>query len=385
MVVYTSKLCLAPMVRAGELPTRLLALRYGADLVWGPEIIDKKLVQCKRVVNNTLNTIDFVAPNHNKNGDSNIVVFRTYPKEESGKLIFQLGTSTPSIAVEATSKIIKDVDGIDVNAGCPKHFSIHSGMGAALLKTPDKLCTILKELVEKIGNPNNKPISVKIRILDHKEDTLTLVEKLCQTGIKNLTVHCRTPIMRNRELPIRDYIPFIFDICEKNGVSLIMNGGLKNRKHFFEIKEKMNLNNKIGGMFADCAEANPSIFSESPLYWFQVVKDYIEVANQFDHSVHNVKYSLTRIIPGKSKLYQLITRSKSLEEINHILTNYILDSKTGEADKVNAEKYLNECREKEKIVKQELNKLKQEQAKHKLVSDIVDATNNLKANKRHKT
>jgi len=35
MVDYKGKLVLAPMVRAGELPTRLLALRYGADLVWG--------------------------------------------------------------------------------------------------------------------------------------------------------------------------------------------------------------------------------------------------------------------------------------------------------------------------------------------------------------
>lgn len=34
-VDYRGKLVLAPMVRSGELPTRLLALHYGADLVWG--------------------------------------------------------------------------------------------------------------------------------------------------------------------------------------------------------------------------------------------------------------------------------------------------------------------------------------------------------------
>ena len=34
-VDYRRKVVLAPMVRSGELPTRLLALRYGADLVWG--------------------------------------------------------------------------------------------------------------------------------------------------------------------------------------------------------------------------------------------------------------------------------------------------------------------------------------------------------------
>lgn len=34
-VDYRGKFVLAPMVRSGELPSRLLALHYGADLVWG--------------------------------------------------------------------------------------------------------------------------------------------------------------------------------------------------------------------------------------------------------------------------------------------------------------------------------------------------------------
>ncbi|MBE3047977.1 hypothetical protein IMZ48_36800 [Candidatus Bathyarchaeota archaeon] len=34
-VDYRGKIVLAPMVRSGELPSRLTALQYGADLVWG--------------------------------------------------------------------------------------------------------------------------------------------------------------------------------------------------------------------------------------------------------------------------------------------------------------------------------------------------------------
>ena len=44
------------MVKIGTLPTRLLALQYGADLVYSEEVIDWKLVKCKRVVNGEFKT-----------------------------------------------------------------------------------------------------------------------------------------------------------------------------------------------------------------------------------------------------------------------------------------------------------------------------------------
>lgn len=53
---YRNKVMLAPMVRVGTLPMRLLALDYGADLVYSEEIIDHKLVRCKRVSNGMLNS-----------------------------------------------------------------------------------------------------------------------------------------------------------------------------------------------------------------------------------------------------------------------------------------------------------------------------------------
>lgn len=51
---YADKLILAPMVRMGTLPLRLLSLQYGADIVYTEEIVDKKMVRTKRVVNGDL-------------------------------------------------------------------------------------------------------------------------------------------------------------------------------------------------------------------------------------------------------------------------------------------------------------------------------------------
>jgi tRNA-dihydrouridine synthase 2-like len=48
---YNNKIILAPMVRIGTLPMRLLALEYGADLVFGEELIDYKLMRSKLVIN----------------------------------------------------------------------------------------------------------------------------------------------------------------------------------------------------------------------------------------------------------------------------------------------------------------------------------------------
>lgn len=48
---YRNKIILAPMVRVGTLPFRLLASRYGANIVYTEELIDWKLLKTTRRVN----------------------------------------------------------------------------------------------------------------------------------------------------------------------------------------------------------------------------------------------------------------------------------------------------------------------------------------------
>ncbi|CAI8498660.1 unnamed protein product [Pichia kudriavzevii] len=328
MLDYTAKFVLAPMVRIGELPTRLLALKYGADLVWGPEIIDKKLLTCERSYNEKLNTVDFCSTKGNKKipGMTDLV-FRTYPEMEKDKVVFQMGTANAELAVKAAKIVINDVGAIDINAGCPKHFSIHSGMGAALLSTPDLLCDILTSLVDEVGKPNNKPISVKIRLLPKKEDTLVLVSRLVKTGITNLTVHCRTREMRNRELPIRDYLDEIQQICVDNNVSFIINGHIKNYNEFIELQNRYGKD--VGCMIASAAEINPTCFNkEGPLPWFTAVKEFIRFADKFQNHPANTKYCIIRIIPNEknqNKIYQLVTKAKEAHEISDIILNQMDD------------------------------------------------------------
>lgn len=322
MLDYRAKFVLAPMVRIGELPTRLLALKHGADLVWGPEIIDKKLLTCERHYNSTLNTIDFLSKTGNKKipGVTDLV-FRTFPELEKDKVVFQMGTANAQLAVEAAKIVINDVGAIDINAGCPKHFSIHSGMGAALLSTPDLLVDILTNLVEKVGKPNNKPISVKIRLLPVKEDTLSLVNRLVRTGITNLTLHCRTRTMRNREAPIRDYVDEIRDICRENNVTFIINGQVRSYLEYKQLQEQFG--SDVGCMVASQAELNPTCFNkEGEQPWYVAVREFMEIANKFNNFKANNKYCLTRMIPNdrnQNPVYKLVAKCQTNEELTEVL------------------------------------------------------------------
>lgn len=68
-------------------------------------------------------------------------IFECHPIEKP-YLIFQLGSADPKLAVEAALLVAQDVAGVGLNCGCPKPFSLSGGMGAALLKTPDKICDV---------------------------------------------------------------------------------------------------------------------------------------------------------------------------------------------------------------------------------------------------
>ncbi|KAJ8106248.1 hypothetical protein ONZ43_g7128 [Nemania bipapillata] len=325
-VDYRGKIVLAPMVRSGELPSRLLALHYGADLVWGPETVDRSMIGTTRRYNPDTKTIEWTrkpsqgssAPPGPDVKDS--IIYRVHPEKEAGKLIFQIGTSNPDLAVQAARLVAADVAGIDVNAGCPKPFSTHDGMGAALLKTPDKLCAILEALVANIVPEFEIGISVKIRILETAELTEALVRRLVATGIAGLTVHCRTTPMRPRERAIRGQLRMIANVCHEAGVACVMNGDVGSRDEALQLIQEYGVD---GAMIATQAEKNPSCFRAEaeggPLPWADVVRQYIQYTLELENKFGNTKFMLTQLIPGKSPVYRDISPCKSYTRICEML------------------------------------------------------------------
>lgn len=335
---YRGKVVLAPMVRSGELPSRLLALKYGADLVWGPETIDRAIIGASRRVNPRNGTVEFTRMPSNQAGKEDAqesVLYRLDPTREKGKLIYQMGTATPELAVQAAKVVAADVNGIDVNSGCPKPFSTSGGMGAALLRTPDRLVSILEALVKEVGEPFQIGISVKIRLLETPELTESLVSKLVQTGITGLTIHCRTTPMRPRERAIRDQLRMIVSTCHAAGVACVMNGDVSSRDDALALMQEYGAD---GAMIASAAELNSSCFRTKEdgglAPWREIAHAYLKYCIEVENRFGNTKYLLNIIIPGKDKEFQHAKQSKCYADFCHILRYEDLIPAAREVDEV---------------------------------------------------
>lgn len=328
------------MVRSGELPSRLLALKYGADLVWGPETVDRAMIGTEQKTNPRTGCIEWTrTPTHTPSASkpaTESVIFRIDPARESSRLIYQIGTASPEYAVQAATLVAPYVSGIDVNAGCPKPFSTSGGMGAALLRTPDLLCSILTSLITKVGAPNNIGISVKIRLLETPELTSALVNQLCKTGIVGLTIHCRTTPMRPRERAIREQLRMVGDICQSHGVACLMNGDVTSRDEGVNLADEYGVD---GAMIATAAEANSSVFRTKEqgglAPWQDVVREYLELAMSVENKWTNTKFLLSQLIPGKSPSYTRVQMSKShVEALSHLqITDAEIVQRAEEADR----------------------------------------------------
>lgn len=320
-VDYRGKIVLAPMVRSGELPSRLLALYYKADLVWGPETVDRSMIGTNQSTNPRTGCIEWSRPPtkhaHSTTSDDaekESIIFRIDPKRESDRLIFQIGTNKPERAVQAADLVAPYCSGIDVNAGCPKSFSTDGGMGAALLteENGDLLARILTALVNEVGKKHEIGISVKIRLLSTPEETAALVHKLCKTGITGLTIHCRTRPMRPRERAIRAQLRMIGDICHSHGVACLMNGDVVSRDEAIKLADEYGVD---GGMIATAAEANSSVFlSENEggkKHWREVVEQYLRFALEVENKWGNTKFLLSQLMPGRDPVYQKVCQTKN--------------------------------------------------------------------------
>uniref|UniRef100_A0A803PDH3 DUS-like FMN-binding domain-containing protein n=1 Tax=Cannabis sativa TaxID=3483 RepID=A0A803PDH3_CANSA len=308
---YENKLVLAPMVRVGTLPFRLLAAEYGADITYGEEIIDHKLVKCERRVNEHIGSIDFVE----KKTES--VIFRTC-NEERNNVVFQIGTSDAVRALAAAQIVCNDVAAVDINMGCPKAFSVSGGMGAALLSKPDLIHDILTTLKRNL----NTPVTCKIRLLKSSRDTVELARRIEKTGVSALAVHGRKVADRPRDPAKWDEIA---DVVSSVSIPIIANGDVFEYDDFQRIK---TVTGASSVMVARGAIWNASIFSPHVKPWEDVKREYVRKSILWDNDMKNTKYTLKEMIMHYTCLElpegKGVTKSESLADLGTLWRREIL-------------------------------------------------------------
>ncbi|EKM61686.1 uncharacterized protein PHACADRAFT_248448 [Phanerochaete carnosa HHB-10118-sp] len=315
---YRNGVMLAPMVRSGALPTRLFALKHGAKLVWGPEMVDKAILHAERVVDPTTGVVSYMGVSK--------AMWTTHPIEKPF-LIYQIGSADPDLAVQAAKKVMNDVSGIDLNCGCPKPFSTHAGMGAALLTNPDLLCSILTALRENL--PPEISVSAKIRLLPTQEDTLKLVERIVNTGVNCLTVHCRTRNMRPRERALVGRLEEIVKFVKGLGkdVAVIENGDCVS---YEDSKRIRKLTGADSCMIATAAEANPTVFSAQPYIDLETtfVPSYVRLCKYLNNHWSGTKFCSSQFrgehVSGnkstQTAMKNAIAQAKSYDDLEKLVS-----------------------------------------------------------------
>ena len=116
---------------------------------------------------------------------------------------------------------MKNISFFDINAGCPVYKVTKGGAGSALLKNPE----ILAEMVRELKKVTTIPVTVKIRLgWDHNHiNFLEVIKLLEEAGVDGIGIHGRTTKELYSGTPHYDLLK---DLRDKMNVPLMVSGNI---------------------------------------------------------------------------------------------------------------------------------------------------------------
>lgn len=301
---------LAPMAGVTDLPFRILAREFGADLGVS------EMVSAQALVYDNQRTFKMLAID---------------PRERP--VAIQLFGHDPKIMAKAARIVWEQVgpEMIDLNFGCPTPKIVKNGDGSALLKNPRLLAAIARAVVEAVPIP----VTAKIR-LGWDGDSINCLDVsryLEESGIYWITVHGRT---REQFYGGRADWQWIARIKEVSGIPVVGNGDVFSGEDAQSLIELTNCDHIAIGRGA---QGNPWIFGrikawleEGRLIPEPTVEERIEVALRHLHI--KVEYSGEHIgiremrphlawylkgIPYSAETRRLINTTTTLVEMEQLL------------------------------------------------------------------
>lgn len=185
VVEINKPISLAPMEDVSDLPFRVICKRLGADIVYTEFVNSEGLIRDSRRTREKM-------------------VFRD---EERPFGIQIYGGDEKSMEGAAAIAESFSPDIIDINCGCWVKDVALRGAGAGLLRDLPKM----KRIVDMVVKSVHIPVTVKTRLGWDKENIriVEVAKMLEQTGVRALTIHCRTRDQGHKGEPDFTWIPAV--------------------------------------------------------------------------------------------------------------------------------------------------------------------------------
>ena len=257
---------LAPMEDVSDLPFRVVCRGLGADIVYTEFISSEGLVRDARRSMQKLQLADGERP----------VAIQIFGGD--------IGVMSEAAAIAESS----NPDFLDINCGCWVKNVVARSAGAALLREPDKMVSMVKAVVDAV----KLPVTVKTR-LGWDQNSIVIVElakRLEQeAGIAALAVHCRTRDMGHDGSA--DWA-WVEKVKQAISIPVILNGDVETAQDCKEAFEKTGCD---AVMIGRAAITNPFVFRQAKTYLRTGVEEpppnvYERVDLCLTHLRHSVAY-----------------------------------------------------------------------------------------------
>jgi tRNA-dihydrouridine synthase 1 len=173
-------------------------------------------------------------------------------------LTVQFCANDPDELLGAAKHVAPFCDAVDLNLGCPQGIARKGRYGAFLQEDQQ----LIFDLINKLHNELDVPVTAKIRILETKEKTLEYARNVLKAGASILTVHGRHRDQKGHKTGLADW-KMIRYLREQLGeeVVLFANGNILRREDIDRCLEETGAD---GVMSAEGNLYDPAIFAEDP-------------------------------------------------------------------------------------------------------------------------